>query len=445
MFLTQLFKKLASDTRGNFSIMLSVVMMTVLLAAGAAIDVSRISSLNNEAQNTSDAAVLAAARYMATSADSGDSEKERQEMATKVAKKIMGTVVGKDADNQGRIDVKFTDGNVEVSANLRAKPYMMDLFGKPTLRHKVKSGASIASREAKDIDIVLISDATGSMANTLDAIQANMKDFSWDLSNALSDRDVQMGSVRVKYIFYRDYSVDNHKDWTGPSMTPAAGLEEFGPMYISKFYKLPSERTQMDTYVDFFAAQGGGSFQESGLEAISHSLDQSDWGNGKETVRVIVLWTDASNRALHDKTEEYALTVYDPTTLAYFSYDYWVDKMGTFFADMSQEQRQDYFYDNIYPKSVPKTLASLNAKFQNFHRENANGFPDVKTMTVNIVSDCWGHNPCGDWPTLDTWEGVQVIQENNTLESKATYDKIVEQVTEMVINQAAVKNLALKY
>ncbi len=437
-------KKFLKNKDGGFAIMFSVCLSVLIFAVAAAVELSSMVKHKQKSQNYADLAALAAARYMTDHVSELGTEanfNKYKNEAQKIAEIMIQTYMDEDVHLSAKPTFHFSDTDVRVDLNVTQKPLMMDMVGKKVLTHNVTASANLAIATAKDVDIALISDATGSMATTLTAIQTNMKDFTFDLQLELDKYDIKLGNVRVKFLFYRDYMVDNHMDWTGKDMTPLSGLELYGPMYESQFFELPGDKADMDNYVDFFQAGGGGTFKESGFEAIWNAYNSSDWGSGEDTVRSIVLWTDATPRPLGDHEEVFGLT---PKETGYWSNTYWTEKMGSTFAAMTYEQRQTYMIDNYYPEKMPKTRSALQSKFEEFHAENANGKPDVKTMTINIVSDCWGTTPCGEWEDVKAWEGVDVFEES-TVSSTETYDMIVKQVADTVLSQLSARDLALTH
>ena len=272
MAVKSIFRRYVSNRQGNIAIFFAIASFVILMAIGVAIDGSRVLSMKSSAQDNADNAALAAAIYMTESATSGLSEAERKRKAEEIALTSLAVFFQSTHHLGVEPHIKINTEDVRVNLDIKAAPVLMNMFGHKSLDHKVASVVGIGKAVARDIDIALISDATGSMQTTLDAIQNNMKDFTVDLTYELTSRKIEMGNVRVKFIFYRDLIVDNHKDWTGPKMALQAGLEMYGPLYSSDFFTLPSEKNTMDNYVDFFLAQGGGSARESGLEAIWHVL-----------------------------------------------------------------------------------------------------------------------------------------------------------------------------
>ena len=434
------------DAKGSFAIFAAMGLLLLVLVIGIAVDFTRLQGTQTKAQDDVDGAVLAAARYMSDTLLSNDSDAVKQAAAKQIAIDYLQAYAGSHDISLTLEDIVFTGDDVTAIASTESEPYFASLLGISTLDVQVVSTASIAAKLAKDVDVVLIADATGSMAATLTGIQTNMKDFTADLSDDLTNSGIKLGRVRVQFIFYRDYMIDNHKDWTGPEMALSPSLKSFGPMYISPFFDMPAEKMQMDGYVDYFQALGGGSFKESGLEAFWHGLN-TDWNSGTTTVRSIVLWTDAVTRPLGD-TEEVSLAPHESVgenveNPNWWSNGFWRKVMGNEFADMTKEEREAYMYNTYYPKDMPNTLAGIKSKFDTFHQENSAGIADVKTMAINVVSNCWDEAICSDWPELATWDGIDLTIDPVGVTSTETYDRIVKQVAATVISQVTAKEIVI--
>ncbi len=432
---------------GAFGIMAALAATVLLLAVAVAIEITNLTNQKQKSQNFADVAALSAARYMSEHLAELTNDSQFNRYSAE-AKKHALDMIDAYLSNYDQSGVKTTftlnSDSVEVTIAAKSDPLMMDLFGVKTVAHQVQAEANLAVASAKDLDLALIADATGSMQITLTGIQDNMKEFTTDLQNELTKHGIELGRVRVKFLFYRDYMADVHQNWTGRDMTLVPGLEQYGPMYESEFYELPAEKNDMDAYVDFFQAQGGGPFKESGHEAVWHSISDSNWRDGEDTVRSIVLWTDATPRPIGDTEELFALTPEPDPILAYFSNDYWTQMMGAAFAALSYDGRVSYIMDNSYPSGMPTSLSDLKVQFEAFHAENANDKSGIKTMAVNIVSSCQGVTPCGEWADVASWDGVDVYEEA-TVSSSETYDAIIQQVAETVLSQVSARDLALTH
>lgn len=451
-------KKYSRNTNGNFSIIFSLCLTVILAGAAVAVDISSLVSMKSRAQDNADIAALSAARYMSVTATSGLSFGQRKKEAESVANASLAAFLTSGRHNGGTVDVKVTADDVKISLAMKANPVLSQVIGRKNLNHSVVSAATIAQSISRDVDLALITDATGSMASTLTAVQTNMKDFTSDLTNELETRGITPGVVRIKFLFFRDYIFDNHQTWVDHKMPLQLGLEAYGALYSSDFYTLPGDALSMESYIDYFQPGGGGDTPENGLEAIWHAIDDNDWKSGSDTVRAMVLWTDAPNSSIGDVNDEflgpdsfYSDITTDPTYLG------WDQIIGSDFVAMDLSAREEYMYDNYYPKTFPSSMQGFKAIFDSFHNENANNASDVKTLTINrIGSDCSSSTPydasdaariasCGEWPLLDTWDGVEVVDAAAGISQIEIYDNIVKQVADTVEAQLVAKDLAIKY
>lgn len=431
------------DRNGNFAITGAITILAIIMSVGAAIDFSHLSRMKSDAQDNADVAALAAAKVMTDNAEASLLKKLTTREAKREARRTARAIISDYRKNSGLDDVQVTieflnrNTEVKVTVNAKAKPILSNIFGQTDLNHQAESIVGIGGKERLDIDVALISDATGSMNNILTSIQNNMRNFSTDLRNILELRGIEPGDIRVKFIFYRDFTIDNHTDWKHPGMSLKSGLGKHGPMYTSPFYKLPRQKNEMNKYVDFFEAHGGGVVRESGLEAIWYALNDKEWKNGSYTVRAIVLWTDAPTRPFGD----YSQKGLEPGDI------YWEpmleQTMGTSFTALSKTDREAFMRKNYYPKDAPKSTKALKAIYDKFHLENANGSKEIQTMSVNVFDNCTYQAPCGEWPDIAMWDGVTYNYDKGSSSISETYQKTLEQVAETVSSQAKVKDLRI--
>lgn len=444
-----LIRRYSKANDGGFALGFALTLTTLLALFGAAVEVTSLHSYTRKSQNRIDSAALAAAKYMADNLVQTKSEADFQKhkkSAEKVADAILSDYLNAGDFVKSSTTYDITEDHVKVFLNVERKPMIMGIVGVKKLPIQVSSTASLAHEGIKDVDIVLMTDATGSMFNQLTAIQDNMKDFTTDLQLTLDSSNIKLGNVRVKFIFFRDYMVDNDARWTGRDMIQEDGMEAFGPMYESNFYELPSEKDEMDNYVDFFVAEGGGSFEESGIDAFWHGLSNPDWNSGDTTVRSMVLWTDATPRALGNYDESYALTPEAELLGTYFTDAYWDLHLGPDFTALNEIDREAFMYEYFYPSDeIPTTMTLTDMKiaFENFHAENANGKTGIKTFFLNIIDGCGGFTSCGDWEEFKSWEGAEVIEDSLAVSSTETYQTIIEQVADTIRSQVAARDIAI--
>lgn len=153
------------------------------------------------------------------------------------------------------------------------------------------------------IDIIMCIDATGSMQNTLDAVQANAKTFNNDLRRELGINNNNNDSykIRVNPYFYRDFTdAVKMKDGGFIDLDPnnGTGLTKVG------------QNLALETFLSSEVANGGGDTPEAAGACLYNAL-QSNWmtesspvaqtyftdngvgGAAIINIPVIVFWTDA--------------------------------------------------------------------------------------------------------------------------------------------------------
>jgi hypothetical protein len=132
------------------------------------------------------------------------------------------------------------------------------------------------------VDLVLVVDATGSMAPILESVKSSALSFHDDLEKVMNEAGKNIDSLRVRVVAYRDYYADSAAD----------------SLVTSDFFELPAQRADFAAFVRELAPSGGGDEPETGLEALAEAIN-SPWAKeGVKQRQVIVLWTDASAHPL---------------------------------------------------------------------------------------------------------------------------------------------------
>lgn len=128
------------------------------------------------------------------------------------------------------------------------------------------------------LDIVLVIDCTGSMDKLLSLVQSNARKFHSDLRARCEGDHKEIENMRIRVIGFRDFTEDG-----------ARSIEDSG------FIPIPANIERFNRAVNSLTAEGGGgSEEESGLEALALAIN-SPWNRTSDQQRhIIMLWTDAS-------------------------------------------------------------------------------------------------------------------------------------------------------
>jgi hypothetical protein len=160
------------------------------------------------------------------------------------------------------------------------------------------------------VDIVFCIDVSGSMTPILDSVKAHALGFYDDVQTNLTAKGKNVTQLRVRVVAFRDLVADGD-----------AGLEE------SPFFELPAERSGFSEFVNGLIAQGGGDIPESGLEAVSLSVN-SPWTTiGDRRRQVIVVWTDQPAHPLDPSVVPADLSSRIPADFSALT-DVWEDEQG---------------------------------------------------------------------------------------------------------------------
>lgn len=180
---------LSDDKSGNVSVIFAVASMALLMVAGAALDLSDLSSRNTSLQNATDAAVLAAAA-------SGEERKRQLEIVAKSA--FDENLTLKDGESISSFDLNLSDTNeLTLTTRIEKPTLLMGIVGMRTMMVEVEAATLLSGGSALDIALVL--DRTGSMAGQnmtglINASQVFLNDLSAD------GRD-----VRIAVVPFSDY------------------------------------------------------------------------------------------------------------------------------------------------------------------------------------------------------------------------------------------------
>jgi hypothetical protein len=132
------------------------------------------------------------------------------------------------------------------------------------------------------VDLVLVIDATGSMAPIIDRVKNSALSFHDDLEKFMKDLGKNIDALRVRVIAFRDFYADPADE----------------SLVASDFFELPKQKEEFARFTRDIVADGGGDEPETGLEGLAEAI-RSPWAReGSKQRQVIVLWTDASAHPL---------------------------------------------------------------------------------------------------------------------------------------------------
>ena len=218
MFIESCIERLKSfthDVRGSFLPMAGVIMPVTMLAAGGALEYSRLVSIKGQMQASTDSALVSVSLKAQTlDPDMDEGERNdilRQEFQTHYSTNFSSLMYDDasfqlaDSDFDLEFDTQKNKATVEV--NFAYDTAVLSAFGRSNEKVEVDGSTILAvTPENYVIDIVMCIDATGSMQSTLDAVKVQAQSFNADLRSELGiEEDSGNFKIRVKPIFYRDW------------------------------------------------------------------------------------------------------------------------------------------------------------------------------------------------------------------------------------------------
>lgn len=135
------------------------------------------------------------------------------------------------------------------------------------------------------VDLVLVIDATGSMAPIIEAVKSSALSLNDDLVKHMNEVGKTVDSLRVRVVAFRDFYADSAAE----------------SLMASDFFRLPDQQGSLADFLRGIRASGGGDEPETGLEGLAEAI-QSPWAReGAKQRQIIVVWTDASAHRLENK------------------------------------------------------------------------------------------------------------------------------------------------
>ncbi len=298
----------ARDERGAIALIFSLTLLPIVLFMALSIDYGANNAMRQRVQDALDAAVLAGA--------SSSSPSTTAAQRISVAQQTFASAVGSDQPFVSGVtfSVDATTSKVTGAANTQRKSLISPRLA-PDMRQSFAASALPTANLVRALDVVMCVDATGSMQNTLFAVQSNISNFKTNLDAAISSAGYRpFDRTRVRVIYYRDYGGNGWLNLPGYSWytryyglrSPVSG-EDLGddPAIIaSNFYDMSSS-TDVSNFRSFVGnqyANGGGDLPESGLECLWTAMNSS-WtkigdalSNGAKVTDVfpvVSIYTDA--------------------------------------------------------------------------------------------------------------------------------------------------------
>ena len=156
------------DSRGNLSVIFSVVAIPALALVGASIDYTRSTGVISQAQAAADAAVLAAG------AQAGATQAARQTIATSTANGYFGAGAAK--LNMTITETDVSPGLYEVTITGSMPTIVSKVLGKSRMQFSVTSRATTNGvSNSKPLEMALALDNTGSMSNNMADLKSAAK------------------------------------------------------------------------------------------------------------------------------------------------------------------------------------------------------------------------------------------------------------------------------
>lgn len=250
---------------------------------------------------------------------------------------------------------------------------------------KINSGA------VRNVDIVFVIDATGSMETLINKVKSNVQNFYNKVEEALKEQNKKIGVFRAKIIAFRDYYCDGND----------AMVES------DNFFILPEQSAEFERYLDGIEAKGGGDAPESSLEALALAMksDFTPREQGQGCPRhIIALFTDSSAHPFQNDFNEYS---------------------------SSDDKSNNAASKNpIYPKDMFKSLEELKNAW---YGQNENGYAMMEKDAKRLLL----FTPCNDcYP----WNDFAASLENCAvcaIQKDGEFDDLDMQVVTNIIGNSA--------
>jgi len=320
-------RRLFSDKRGNVAITFSLAIIPIFFSVGAAVDYSRYSRGFDRLVSAGDTAVIAASIKL-NGSGVNDDEELKEQLEEEFDKFVAANFDANKHQIEFTRDLTFSRENRTLTVEIEGtqETTFLKAVGFNSISYTNTLGTRLETTpENYVMDIVMCIDATGSMQNTLNSVQANAATFNTQLRAELNiDQDDPRFKVRVRPIYFRDWADQQtygqwgwrwtyypaphgywhrwHQIW---SQNTAAGIN-----MAPDFYDLDksADTTNFQAFLNSESASGGGDAPEAAGACLNEGM-RSDWYDREETddfpddenvtvFPIIVTWTDNSIQSL---------------------------------------------------------------------------------------------------------------------------------------------------
>lgn len=260
------------DEDGSVVVIFAVLLLPLLVMAGAGLDYARASQARGDIQAALDAAVL--------SGTTGRSIYDEESVVKQRIQSLYDNNMPSDLRNSFALTIEINreEQSIKATAKGTIPTTMMKLVHINDMDIEVTSTAVGGDQEVI-VDIAMCIDATGSMYNTLQAVKVNALAFDQNLIAAIEAKGRQLDKVNIRPIYYRDFEGDGQN-----------------AIKYGNFYKLPEQRGLFQAYVNNKSPSGGGDWPEAGMECFYAAM-KTDWtepvDRSQVVYPVIAIWTDA--------------------------------------------------------------------------------------------------------------------------------------------------------
>jgi len=167
-------REFLNNDDGNVALMFSLLAVPLLMAVGAAVDMSRVSAAHVRLQDATDTAALSAAlKY---------NDEGAKQMRLEAQQLVTSNFATANDVSLSKIKARKTKNNtVEVTTTASVKPMFVQMFGYPNMDISASSEASLGNSIGMELAIAF--DSTNSMAfdsrwdNAMSSIQGTLKDM----------------------------------------------------------------------------------------------------------------------------------------------------------------------------------------------------------------------------------------------------------------------------